>query len=60
MEVLNVKDLNKQETVSAIRANRPDATTEQATEVFKLLGGRLAFLTKVIKQQDIVQAAQRL
>lgn len=57
MEVLNVKDLNKHETISAIRANRPDVTHEEASQVFGLLGGRLAFLTKVVKQKDVVQAS---
>ena len=38
--------------------HRPDTSIEQASEVFSLLGGRLAFLTKVVKKQDIVQAAR--
>ena len=61
MHTINVGDLTRSEATAALRANRPEVSAEDASQVYQLVGGRLAFLSKVAKQHsDVVAASHAL
>lgn len=67
MHVLSVRDLTPSQTFEYLAGTHarlyPQAeaiTPAQSLRVWDLVGGRLAFLSKVVKRRDVEQAAREL
>jgi hypothetical protein len=74
MHVVNVGDLSRTETMAAIRATQHCSIADADSrpfcrclslltdvEIFDLLGGRLSYISKVLKSKgDLVEAARQI
>lgn len=65
MDVLPVLDLPKDQAISALRNYRlrnfkEEPSTKALEEVFELVGGRLTFLNRVAKSQDMLETCDQI
>ncbi|KAJ8609084.1 hypothetical protein MRB53_039283 [Persea americana] len=63
MEVLPVADLQKDKAMQALKKHRKgrfneDASPKLLEDVYDMIGGRMAYLTRVAKAPDMIQACQ--
>lgn len=62
MEMISVRDLTKPRALAALKVLRGTDPADEALfdKVYELVGGRLAFLTKVAKSPDMIKKCQEI
>lgn len=66
MEVLTIRDLSREDSLSALRRYRQryfpqeDTTMDTLHQVFDLVGGRLTFLDRAAKAEDMIQRCEEI
>lgn len=65
MELISVKDLSKEKAIKALKNFRAKYKHEVVSmdvleQVYELVGGRLAFLNKVAREQDMIAKCKEI
>ncbi|KAG0639478.1 hypothetical protein HOY80DRAFT_1044986 [Tuber brumale] len=65
MELISVKDLSKEKAITALKNYRAKYKHEMASmdvleQVYELVGGRLAFLNKVAREEDMIAKCKEI